>query len=270
MGSYFPHNHALALTELDAILAEHPNAEGMDAVLYYRARCLEVLGKPDGEINQAYEQLAARFPGSDFLLLVGKHGRLPRLFHQRGYSPAVAPERRQFLEALDLYDRGYYQEAAGALSDFSDAWPDSANLAEVLYWRARCHHKLRHYHNAIALYRELIERFPESEQMIKAFKHLGFLTQHHGEPPQAYAWARKSVSLYQRWLADHPDHPDFGWVLIVLGETYAMIEPEKAEACFQQAATLDPKYRIWNGQSAAEYIPATPSPLGVTTVFTVR
>ncbi len=74
----------------------------------------------------------------------------------RAETGEVLAECRVYADLM----RGRHEEGAAHARRFQERWPDSKGLARVLYWRGLCLYRLGHREEAIAVWQEVVDRFP--------------------------------------------------------------------------------------------------------------
>ncbi|HNW92118.1 MAG TPA: tetratricopeptide repeat protein [bacterium] len=244
---YYPHNNQIALDHLNCLIGDHPDAPGIDAAYYFRARCLARVGADDTAVRSACGELLARFPASRYGYLLQRwQAEQPAI-----PAPAVCPlpdAERLFLDAIGDYERKNIATAMEKFSKLIASYPDAPDIRQAYYYRARCLHVLVQNEPAVAAYREVMTRYPGSVEAVRAQNHI------------AYVLAARlqriddAMQTLEQLRHANPDHPNHGWVLLDLAHCYqAKNDGMRANELFEQAQLLREDMRIWNGRRAYEY-----------------
>ncbi len=83
-------------------------------------------------------------------------------------KPTIRPDKKAFLEAKRLYDKGKYIEAIRAFEQFKKTYKNSPYVPDAVFYTAESHFKRKEYDRAIINYDYLINNYPKSKWVPEA------------------------------------------------------------------------------------------------------
>lgn len=114
--------------------------------------------------------------------------------------PVEQLAQQDFDKALAIVQKGNYSGALKAFDAHAKAYPNSAQTAEVSYWRGTAAYGTRNYKAAITHLSGFLSQYPNHEKSADALLTLGSAQIESGKKPVGMATLKQLVSLY-------PDSP---------------------------------------------------------------
>jgi tol-pal system protein YbgF len=87
---------------------------------------------------------------------------------------AVENGEAAYQSALQTLRSGQYEQAAAALVEFPNQYPQSRYLPNAYYWQGEANYVLRNFEQAIAAFQTVMDRFPGSRKVADAMLKQGF------------------------------------------------------------------------------------------------
>lgn len=87
---------------------------------------------------------------------------------------AVENGEAAYQSALQTLRSGQYEQAAAALVEFPEQYPQSSYLPNAYYWQGEANYVLRNFEQAIAAFQTVMDRFPASSKVADAMLKQGF------------------------------------------------------------------------------------------------
>jgi tol-pal system protein YbgF len=87
---------------------------------------------------------------------------------------AVENGEAAYQSALQTLRSGQYEQAAAALVEFPEQYPQSSYLPNAYYWQGEANYVLRNFELAIAAFQTVMDRFPASSKVADAMLKQGF------------------------------------------------------------------------------------------------
>jgi len=87
---------------------------------------------------------------------------------------AVENGEAAYQSALQTLRSGQYEQAAAALVEFPDQYPQSSYLPNAYYWQGEANYVLRNFELAIVAFQTVMDRFPASSKVADAMLKQGF------------------------------------------------------------------------------------------------
>jgi len=119
-------------------------------------------------------------------------------------APSAAPasvdpmaEQEAYQAAFDLLKAGRYEQASDAFQAFLAEYPAGRYADNAQYWLGEAYYVTRRFEPALAEFRTLVDRFPESSKLTHALLKIGYIQDELG---QREAAERTLEAL----VADHP------------------------------------------------------------------
>jgi thioredoxin-like negative regulator of GroEL len=165
-----------------------------------------ILLDPSGE---EIDRIVGYLPPKPFLAQIHSYlagrGTLAAMLEQI----AAAPQNMQLKFQLGekYHQRGFWEESLAVFEEVIRLDPENqAGLADdAMTHQGEALRRLKRIEEAVARFRQLQERFPESEMATEAELEIGYAYQSAGRTDEA-------VAVYQGFLRQHPDHRHGDWV----------------------------------------------------------
>lgn len=113
--------------------------------------------------------------------------------------PVEQLAQQDFDKAVALIQKGNYAAALKALDKHAKTYPNSAQTAEVGYWRSTAAYGTRNYKLAIAYLNQFLNLYPNHDKSPDALLMLGSAQMESGKKVTGLATLKQLISLY-------PDH----------------------------------------------------------------
>lgn len=109
---------------------------------------------------------------------------------------AVENGEAAYQSALQTLRSGQYEQAAAALVEFPDQYPQSSYLPNAYYWQGEANYVLRNFELAIAAFQTVMDRFPASSKVADAMLKQGFSQYELGQVDVAKATLTTVMQQY--------------------------------------------------------------------------
>jgi tol-pal system protein YbgF len=109
---------------------------------------------------------------------------------------AVENGEAAYQSALQTLRSGQYEQAAAALVEFPDQYPQSSYLPNAYYWQGEANYVLRNFEQAIAAFQTVMDRFPASSKVADAMLKQGFSQYELGQVDVAKATLTTVMQQY--------------------------------------------------------------------------
>ncbi len=116
-------------------------------------------------------------------------------------SPAGMEEQQLYQQAFEHLRKLEYPQAISGFSGYLKIYPEGRYAAKAQYWLGEIRYVRGAYKQAVAEYRKLIERHPDSAKVPEAMLKIGLSYRELGKP----GTARKQLSAL---VARYPDSPE--------------------------------------------------------------
>ena len=102
-------------------------------------------------------------------------------------APAVDPlkEQADYQAAFNLLKAARYDDAAKALTEFLQRYPDGSYSDNAQYWLGESYYVTRKFPQALAEFEKLIARFPSSQKYTHALLKIGYIHDEMGNRAEA-------------------------------------------------------------------------------------
>ena len=109
---------------------------------------------------------------------------------------AVENGEAAYQSALQTLRSGQYEQAAAALVEFPEQYPQSSYLPNAYYWQGEANYVLRNFELAIVAFQTVMDRFPASSKVADAMLKQGFSQYELGQVDVAKATLTTVMQQY--------------------------------------------------------------------------
>lgn len=205
-GYFTLHDFPHARDSFLTFIQQHPNSRMMPDALVRLGRCYFEISQKANDPVVARESLADAVKDYEQLRATyPSNALIPEITFQLGYLNACLAAQGGDPTG-DRTATAHFEEAIASFREFVNRWPENSLAAEALYQLAHSQYALGRFNEAIDTYRKLVERFPDS-----TFAPLAVY-----DTANCYGAENKGeemVAQFRNFVARYPTHPRVGSAL---------------------------------------------------------
>ena len=103
-----------------------------------------------------------------------------------------------YKRAFDAFQKGQYEDAVRAFSDFVQAYPDTPLVPNARYWTGEAYMNLKDQEKAIVSFQEVIDKYPNSEKAPRALLRQAEAFGELGDKKSSTTLLKRVIELYPK------------------------------------------------------------------------
>jgi tol-pal system protein YbgF len=151
-----------------------------------------------GRLDELDSQLRTYWSETKGELRELKGPKSPGAQQKKGPATPQANYDQLYKQAFDAFQKGQYDDAIRAFSDFLQAFPDTPLVPNARYWMGEAYMNLKDHEKAIVSFQEVIDKYPNSEKAPRALLRQAEAFGDLGDKKSSTTLLKRVVELYPK------------------------------------------------------------------------